>query len=349
MTMFRDAQNERSARAAFTLVELLVVIAIIGILVALLLPAVQAARESARRAQCLSQIRQLGLAVLNYETTVKKFPPSVDYGSYSYIAITLPYFEGQNVHDAIDFTQRNDEQLRDIQLSFVRCPSQETVEGMVFFDGTSEALTEGSQRGHYYAVNGAKLDNTCPAPTPFDTTSCGPGGLKRRHGLHATNGVMYPFSAVGQRQITDGTSHTFLIAECSWDFGVNVEGWWSGAGFWAGSADTKEELDGTMTKAGDANWLYNSAQIRWGINECSNELAPNGADPYTPSCPATGSSSTATHVALHNDLSFGSKHPNGCNFCLADGSARFISENTDLIVLQYLADRHDGTAFELDQ
>jgi len=330
MTTSRGAHSERGARAAFTLVELLVVIAIIGILVALLLPAIQAARESARKAQCLSQIRQLGLAVLNYETAMKRFPPSVDYGSYSFIATSLPYFEGQTVHDIIDFTKRDDEELRDIQLSFVKCPSQDRVEGMVFFDGTEEVLTEGTQRGHYYAVNGAKEDETCPHDTPFDVTSCGPGGKAKKHGLHAINGIMYPFSSVKQRQITDGTSHTFLIAECSWEFGVTVEGWWSGAGFWAGSSDTKDELDATMTKGGDANWLYNSAQIRWSIRERSNEAG------YT------------DKVALHNDLSFGSMHPNGCNVCLADGSARFVSENTDLLVLQYLACRHDGMTFEFD-
>jgi prepilin-type N-terminal cleavage/methylation domain-containing protein/prepilin-type processing-associated H-X9-DG protein len=329
MTMSPCAKLERRSRAAFTLVELLVVIAIIGILVALLLPAIQAARESARRAQCLSQIRQLGLAVLNYESARKHFPPSVDYGSYSYIAITLPYYEGQSVFDTIDFTKRNDDVLRDIQLSFVKCPSQERVEGMVLFDGASEIPMEGSQRGHYYAVNGAKIDETCPQDVPFDVTSCGPGGKSKKHGLHAINGVMYPFSTVKQQQITDGTSHTFVIAECSWDFGTNVEGWWSGAGFWAGSADTKEELDATMTKAGDANWLYNSAQIRWAIRERANE------DGYT------------DKVALHNDVSFGSKHPGGCNFCLVDGSARFISDQTDLIVLQYLACRHDGQTFSI--
>ncbi len=100
--------------AGFTLVELLVVIAIIGILIALLLPAVQAAREAARRSQCLSQVKQLGLAVLNYETAQKVFPPSIApapqaiayAGPYGYIAVITPYFEEATLHDLIDFGVR---------------------------------------------------------------------------------------------------------------------------------------------------------------------------------------------------------------------------------------------------
>src|ERR687897_251000 len=93
----------KASRIGFTLVELLVVIAIIGILVALLLPAIQAAREASRRTQCVNQIRQLGLAVLNFESSKKVFPASVNEGSYSYLALTLPYYEGQTIYDQIDF------------------------------------------------------------------------------------------------------------------------------------------------------------------------------------------------------------------------------------------------------
>ena len=117
-------------RLGFTLVELLVVIAIIGILVALLLPAIQAARESARRTQCRNQIRQVGLAIINYETAKRSsFRSSIGPGPMAISPAVLGYFEEQNLHDLIDFTVRwsdpKNDKVRDKPLPFLRCPSQE--------------------------------------------------------------------------------------------------------------------------------------------------------------------------------------------------------------------------------
>jgi prepilin-type N-terminal cleavage/methylation domain-containing protein/prepilin-type processing-associated H-X9-DG protein len=328
------SRRQRNARQAFTLVELLVVIAIIGILVALLLPAIQAARESARRSQCLSQIRQLGLAALNFESAMDHFPPAIGPGPYGYIAATLPYYEGQNLHDLIDFSVRWDfpenEAMRETELRFVKCPTQEPMEPMILFDGAGQTIAEGLQRAHYYAVNGAKIDDgNCPGVKPYELTSCGPLSKKER-GYHATNGIMYPVSAVRHGQITDGTSNTFLIGECSWDFGQSVAGWYAGAAFWGGSFDDEEKVNWLISRVGDGFWIYNQTQVTYGIEEASNEVG------------------FAPKLAKHNDLSFGSKHSGGVNFCLADGSARLVNRDIDLTVLKYFASRHDGESANLD-
>jgi prepilin-type N-terminal cleavage/methylation domain-containing protein len=96
------------SKRGFTLVELLVVIAIIGILVAMLLPAVQAAREAARRSQCTNNLKQLSLAMLTYHQAVGKFPPpGISSNQVSWLVLILPYLEQKPLHDQFDFNQGN--------------------------------------------------------------------------------------------------------------------------------------------------------------------------------------------------------------------------------------------------
>lgn len=360
MTLSKRFQPRAPARHGFTLVELLVVIAIIGILVALLLPAIQAAREAARRSQCLSQIRQLGLAAHNFESTKKRFPASVGpewektaddgtkirgYGPYGFIALVLPYIEEQNLGDLIDYSVRWDIEpnvgIQEKYLSFVKCPSQTPDEPMILFQGMTAPFTlaDGTTRGHYYAVNGAKIDipgPDCPGLEPFEITSC--GAEYGKHGGHATNGIMYPLSKVKHSQITDGTSKTFLIAECSWDFGTDVAAWFAGAAFWAGENDIAEEVEWNLSRIGNGLWTYNQAQIRYGIGQAS----------YHPDYKTLVTLYAGGQSRARADISFGSKHPGGCHFCFADGSAQFVNEDVDLLVLQYAACRKDGEVFSLE-
>jgi len=347
----RRRRTRRTLRG-FTLVELLVVIAIIGILIALLLPAVQAAREAARRSQCRNSIRQLGLAALNYESARKHYPSAISnedggqYASpYGYIALCTPYFEEKNLHDLINFNFRWDypgnERVPDTVIPFTKCPSQDTVESMIVFHQDKPFTVEsGKQRAHYYAVMGAKFDDTCPGRSPWNLTGCGFEYSKR--GGVAINGIIYPASKVRVRQVEDGTSKTFLLGECSWDFGTVVAGWYAGEAFYGNTSGSNPDphayLPFEMSDVGDGFWVYNAAQIRYGIQEASNE-----ADPASP---AKGMN--APILAKHNDVSFGSKHSGGCNFCLADGSARFVGKNADLLVLKKYANRHDGSKVDLD-
>ncbi|TWT92850.1 hypothetical protein Pla108_39900 [Botrimarina colliarenosi] len=335
----RQTEKKTNSAAGFTLVELLVVIAIIGVLVALLLPAVQAAREAARRTQCVNQIRQLGLAVLNFESARKVFPGSMNDGSFSYLAVTLPYYEGNAIFDQLDLTRRPSDADLPFEVEFLRCPSRSEPEPTVIFNGTSEEVIETQKRSHYYAVNGAKDEDVCPGTDPFTITAC-KGALAKvnrcflpdARGGHAINGVMYPLSAVRNGQIVDGTSKTFLVGEVSWPFSqdVGVGPWYLGSGSWSGDYEDDAYREWAMSEAGDGFWVHNSAQIRWPILERSNE------------------SNVTDDKACHNDLSFGSEHPGGTHFALADGSGRFVSTEGELQVLYSYASRNDGLVGSLD-
>ena len=130
-------QHSLTTRRAFTLVELLVVIAIIGILVALLLPAVQTAREAARRIQCVNQIRQLCLASLTYESSNQSFPPglvdddgNLQDGQHNGFVYLLPFFEESALHDQYrfdeDWKSDNNAALAQTRIEFLICPSNES-------------------------------------------------------------------------------------------------------------------------------------------------------------------------------------------------------------------------------
>lgn len=312
-----DTQSTRTdssaaRRSGFTLVELLVVIAIIGILVALLLPAIQAAREAARRSQCQNNLRQIGLASLNYESTLKRFPPS-SYDPkvpnpfpYSFRAFVLPYHEESSLHSLIDFKfhWNNPTNLRAYltPLPVYKCPSRVPLEPVYGGDSpTSGALVDSSLAAHYYAIMGGAVGcSTTGGYTIIGDCS------NSQTGPYATNGIMYPSSKTKAAEITDGLSKTYLIGEVSWDI-YALRTWICGSGA--------------------------STSVGWGW------AARNIANPIN-SVPAGKPDWTAT--VLLNNSSLGSQHPQGAYIGNADGSVHFASENTDLTMLRAGASRANG-------
>lgn len=184
-------------RSGFTLVELLVVIAIIGILVALLLPAVQAAREAARKTQCLNNLKQIGLATLNYENQVGTLPPAIcigpnEFGAWSAQARLLPYMEEGNLSSQINFGTTYKTQLQVIKqrVNVYFCPSDPN-------DHPS-----GSDGLEQYPITYAANMGSWLVYRPLNSL-VGEGN----------NGVFVPNSGKRLAEITDGLSKTLFFAE----------------------------------------------------------------------------------------------------------------------------------------
>jgi prepilin-type N-terminal cleavage/methylation domain-containing protein/prepilin-type processing-associated H-X9-DG protein len=207
----------RPRRPAFTLIELLVVIAIIGILVGLLLPAVQKVREAAARAQCQNNLKQLGLALHNYHDVLRKLPPGyVAAGPYvdgttdtapgwAWGTFLLPYLEQGNLYSQLPLSQ-----------SVQNCPAAQTVVNL--FICPSDLTPQGS-----FAVTGASWTTVCQAPPSSYAACCG-GGTSTT--AATGNGCFYRNSCVRLTDITDGTSNTIFIEERAF---ANVQGTWVGA------------------------------------------------------------------------------------------------------------------------
>ena len=191
--------NRRSWRSGFTLVELLVVIAIIGVLVALLLPAVQSAREAARRMQCANNLKQISLAVHAYHDTHKLLPPASTNaalsGSTGFAAI-LPHLEQANLFAQYDFTKGNSDpenlQVVSQRIKTFLCPS-------CFF-------------ARKVPISGCDANDRAPGTYAFSTSTGDPYGV--------SDGAIVNANTPPTRlaSITDGTSNTFLAGEAHWGF-----------------------------------------------------------------------------------------------------------------------------------
>jgi len=320
--MIRTRQEDREHRSAnpgstirdppsgFTLVELLVVIAIIGILIALLLPAVQAARAAARRMQCSNHLKQIGLAIHNYMSTHREyFPPgSPDYAAHGLFTYLLPYLEQGAIYEDIDLAGvPSSSPHRNTMIATYACPSYTGPNPAPYTPGDLQKWYGGALTT-YQAVGGALYEGQ---PT-VDGRGCG---------LIPTNGVFGWGANRRVSGVTDGLSNTLAVGEFVQrdrdtesffhPYPGNVRPWIFGA-------------TGGSEAAGSNKCSYVFKVIEFGINAPIDRGLPD--------------------VVYFNHLPMGSHHAGGAHFLVADGSVQFLAETTDLRTYQALSTCAGGEA-----
>jgi len=300
-----------SARRAFTLVELLVVIAIIGVLIGLLLPAVQAAREAARRAQCTNNLKQIGLAVHNFENSRQCIPPCylTGLGHATWLSLVLPYMEQQNLYDSANLVERTAYSLtKDVlatQVPGYYCPSRRAAPQISERDSSrGTPQTKGAMCDYAMCIGDG--ENGSWAITRIGV------GIRPSGGLLVGNEPSWRFKDwKGDRtiaQVTDGLSNTLFFGEKH----INPE---HVADQWYG--------DGTF---------FNDDSI------------PTSCRLAGPSYPLAQSPEDVVLVDFHHGK-FGSWHAGGvCQFAMGDGSVQTLMPTIDPKVLGYLANISDGHA-----
>lgn len=309
----------------FTLVELLVVITIIGILIGLLLPAVQQAREAARRTQCSNSLKQLALAVLNYEQAYGAFPPSVqcDPGQIhrgtdrfrpNWVIMILPFIEQQGLYDSFNLSltisDPANRTARGMELAIMKCPT-DGANNRVKFAG-SQGYNEGDNwaRGNYaasggrgYLLEGTRVDAISGPDSPGWS---GPDAYQFR-------GVMGANASAPVAKIRDGTSNTILLGEVR--AGINQ---YDSRGTWA------------MGNAGaSALFGYGSYSDANGPNVCNDNSDDLKGCTYledtSPGLTTLLKECMPCHPSLSCQATVRSLHTGGVFVAFADGSVRFIS------------------------
>jgi prepilin-type N-terminal cleavage/methylation domain-containing protein/prepilin-type processing-associated H-X9-DG protein len=313
------AVSSPSLNSAFTLVELLVVIAIIGILVALLLPAIQAAREAARRSSCMNNMKQDGLACQSFHDSLKQLPAAASGATgMSYLAQILPYMEDANLRDLIDDTKHwstvENDKAEATPVPIFECPSTgPELDAFVGDIGNSTVYADFSPlRAHYMGIMGAKIGCRASLLYPqsgYTMKLC--LDSPPNPGYWADNGVIVLGKKINFRRITDGTSKTMLVGEQSWNCGPQ-----------------RTWIVGTLGDASTSNdgWIYNAKNIMYSMNTAFRENPSEGYSGYG-----------------NSDTSLGSRHPGGAHILLVDGSVQFLREDVDLTgVLRAMATRANG-------
>lgn len=378
--MYRNSTNKEAQRKGFTLIELLVVIAIIAVLVSLLLPAVQQAREAARRTQCKNNMKQLGLAVHNFESTFQKLPHpgqcdstgsgSTVYMSQSTPTLLLPYMEQSNVF------QKMDQQLKFVDMptaGYTTTALHPNSIGAVYNDANypdtvAAAKTQipgfvcpstpvdAGQRSpdgygvwDYMFIAVSDVEDNSPNPSGHALTPLGTRPTVAARRVEVTKfGCLSceDKSGAGFRRITDGTTNTLLLIE---DAGRAHPT----SGVFASLSNRPSPIptEGPQWSGGASGgrrmyaWADPDAGTN-GFSGPSNALAPAsrviGINQNKTPLGGPPSCLWTTNNCGPNDEPF-SWHSGGVNALMGDGSVRFISESIDSMTLKWLTGANDGT------
>lgn len=354
----KEGENDMAfgKKSAFTLVEVLCVVAVVGTLIGLLLPAVQAARENARRAECANNLSQIGMALAHYDSARGALPPgtideqgpiySVPQGHHmGWMAQILPFIEYRSLHIMIDFSQsvyaKKNAPARKEPIGLFSCPSYcAPITGV-----------GGNQSASLSCYAGCHADRE----TPIDEDN---------------NGVLYLNSHVRDEDVIDGMSHTIFVGEKlggQWDLG-----WMSGTRATlrnTGTAIGKTAWDSTNPYGSDGTPVPAWAQTLAGPGGVAGGLPGYGPPPYNPRLmptpvpvmpeeteeqkePETTDGQQVKPAVLPTtaeDLNvggFGSMHGTSTNFVFGDGAVRAIENNIDLDLFARLGSRNDGKLLE---
>jgi prepilin-type N-terminal cleavage/methylation domain-containing protein/prepilin-type processing-associated H-X9-DG protein len=307
-----------AATRAMTLIELLVVITIIGVLVALLLPAVQQAREAARRSSCGNNLRNIGLALLNYHDTHRSFPFGFNEHETLWSAMILPHIELGTMYDTLIFQESGpgqwdadsaNERAACTLIPVYRCPSLPLAKHID--DSPSGSIMEGRVPISYRACAGSNGWSDTEETIPPDA----PSGAVALDSLRL-DGIFYGASRTRIAEVTDGLSNTILVGESYtdprfvkdgqgmdyWQLGAPQTGTWSPGG--TGGTEFSEGLGSTGPR----------------LNSRLNQAVPGAV----------------------MEVSFGSYHARMAMFAFADGSVRLLSDPIDIGTYRALGSRHGG-------
>ncbi|HVW02603.1 MAG TPA: DUF1559 domain-containing protein [Planctomycetaceae bacterium] len=329
-------------RRAFTLIELLVVIAIIAVLIALLLPAVQQAREAARRTQCKNNLKQLGLALHNYHSSLNMFPPNLvpgsnfnySAGNWGVLAYLNPYLDQSNVYNLMNLTAPTYASTAPYNIAD---PNNAVAVGI-----TVPMFLCPSDRGQPVALNAYGVNQL--GPTNY--AACQGSGLNSQGGApgspYNADGVFFANSGISFGGITDGSSNTVAMAESLLGEGAQTFGGTPAGDIHRTYAWLEVDTlsDSQCASPGGFNVQY-PLGFAWfsGEMRCGAYNHYYGPNPPNWDCVSNAPSLGFTAIGWRAARSM---HVGGAQILLCDGSVRFVSNNIYLPTWRALATRSGG-------